>query len=67
MKDHEIAQVINQLKDIAIEYRDAQQLRQQIHGVVMDMVKRLREDKSFGMSIDISSDQKSIDISLTKK
>lgn len=34
MKDHEIAQIINQIRDIAIEFHGTQQLRERIAGVL---------------------------------
>lgn len=34
MKDHEIAEVTNQIRDIAIEFRDTQQLRERLAGVL---------------------------------
>ena len=34
MKDHEIRELVNQLRDIAVEYRDTQQLRERIAHIV---------------------------------
>lgn len=34
MKDHEIAATINEVRDIAVEYRDAQQLRERLAQVL---------------------------------
>jgi len=39
MKDHEIREAINELRDIAIKYHAAQQLRERIAAVVL----RIRE------------------------
>lgn len=44
MKDHEIRETINELRDIAIKYHDSQQLRQRIAGVILPMVKKIREE-----------------------
>jgi hypothetical protein len=46
MKDHEIREVINQLRDIAIEYHASQQLRERICRVALGMVKKLREEQT---------------------
>jgi len=35
MKDHETREAINELRDIAIKYHGAQQLRERIAGVVL--------------------------------
>jgi hypothetical protein len=40
LKDHEIASIVNQLRDIAIECRDAQQLRESIARVVVPALRR---------------------------
>ena len=34
MRDHEIAQLVNALRDTAIQYRDTEQLRERIAGLV---------------------------------
>jgi hypothetical protein len=39
-KDHEIAQAVNAIRDAAITYRDAQQLRERIAGIVVPLLKR---------------------------
>lgn len=39
IKDHEIAQAINELRDIAIKYHAAQQLREKIAGVILRLCK----------------------------
>lgn len=44
VKDHEIREYINDLRDIALEFHATQQLRQRIHDLVMHMIKRVRED-----------------------
>ena len=43
MKDHEIAELVNQLTKIAREYSATQQLRSRISGVVCDAVKQPSE------------------------
>lgn len=51
MKDHEIRLTIDQLRDIALEYRDAQQLRERIKSVILEPLKRLQElEKELGDS-----------------
>lgn len=40
MKDHEIREAINELRDIAIKYRDAQCLREAIAPVVHSIVRK---------------------------
>jgi len=45
MKDHEIREAINELRDIAIKYHAAQQLREQIARVVLKLCDKDREDK----------------------
>lgn len=40
LKDHEIAQVVNQLRDIAIQFHGAQQLRDQIARVIVPLLQR---------------------------
>lgn len=39
MKDHEIAQVVNAIRDAALEFRDAQQLRERIARLVVPLLK----------------------------
>lgn len=39
MKDHEIAQFINELRDVAVMYGNTQQLRERIATVVKKYVK----------------------------
>lgn len=38
MKEHEIGLVINEIRDIAIEFKDAQQLRERIAGVLRPLL-----------------------------
>lgn len=40
MKDHEIAATINQVRDIAVEYRDTQQLRERLAQVLRPALTR---------------------------
>jgi outer membrane PBP1 activator LpoA protein len=47
-KDHEIAQAINELRDIAIEFHDTQQLRERIARVVLELVKKPPTDYDEG-------------------
>jgi hypothetical protein len=42
VKDHEIAQAVNSLRDIAIQFHATQQLRERIVGVVLPLLKRSR-------------------------
>lgn len=44
MKDHEKAQLVNQLRDIAIEFHGAQQLRERIAQVVLAALERVERD-----------------------
>lgn len=39
-KDHEIREAINQLRDVAVKFHAAQQLRERIAGIVLPLVKR---------------------------
>jgi hypothetical protein len=39
MKDNQIAELVNQLKDVAVQYADSQQLRGQIAKLVVAAVK----------------------------
>jgi len=43
MKDHEIRETINELRDIAIEWHAYEQLRERIAGVILKPLKRLQE------------------------
>ena len=51
MKDHEIAQVINTVKNIAIEFKDTRQLRERIAGVLrpilLDITRLERVNKEW--------------------
>ncbi|HHN5367034.1 TPA: hypothetical protein ACQ8UR_003905 [Escherichia coli] len=40
MKDHEIRELINELRDVAIKYHGAQQLRSRIARVVCSAVRK---------------------------
>lgn len=40
IKDHEIAETVNTLRDIALEFRDAQQLRARIADVLVPLLKK---------------------------
>lgn len=44
MKDHEIAQMVNDLTDVAKTYAGSQQLRARISNVVIDHVKGLHKE-----------------------
>jgi len=46
MKDHEIREAINELRDVAIKYRDAEQLRIRIAGVVHSIVEKCKPKTS---------------------
>lgn len=39
VKDHEIAQAVNQLRDIAIKFHDTQQLRERIAAVIVPLLQ----------------------------
>jgi hypothetical protein len=39
LKDHEIALLVNDLRDIAIKYHDTQQLRERISDVIVKALK----------------------------
>lgn len=43
MKDHEIAELVNHLRDIAVAYHDTEQLRARIAYVVVPKIKELNE------------------------
>ena len=61
MKDHEIREATNELRDVAIKYRDAEQLRSRISGVVHSIVEKCKpkmrktEDLKIGDRIKIIS------------
>ena len=40
LKDHEIAQIVNQLRDIAVEFSNTQQLRNRIHSFIVPILRR---------------------------
>lgn len=42
MKDHEIREAINELRDVAIKYRDAEQLRIRISGIVHSIFEKCK-------------------------
>ena len=42
MKDHQIAQLVNDLRDIAIQYGQTQQLRERIHRRLVPELNTLR-------------------------
>lgn len=45
MKDHEIAQFINELRDVAVEYGSTQQLRERIATVVKKYINEPRQTR----------------------
>lgn len=47
MKGREIAQVVNELRDIAVRYAHTQQLREQIHAVIVPVLLGQEHDKEF--------------------
>lgn len=61
MKDHEIREATNELRDIAITYRDAEQLRSRMSGAVHSIVEKCKpkmkkvEDLKIGDRIKIVS------------
>ena len=48
MKDHEIAQLINKLRDVAVEFGHTQQLREQICSIINPIFKK-NKDKVYYM------------------
>jgi uncharacterized coiled-coil DUF342 family protein len=44
MKDHEIQEIVNKLRDKAIKYHGAQQLREQMASIVARKFKELRDE-----------------------
>lgn len=44
MKDHQIAEVVNQLRDIALQFHGAQQLRERIAHVIVPLLKEPQPD-----------------------
>ena len=52
MKDHEIRETINELRDIAKEFHAYEQLRDRIARVVSNMVKKVREERGIKMTLD---------------
>jgi hypothetical protein len=44
MKDHEIAQLVNALTQVACKYHDTQQLRERLAHLVVPVLKHLRDD-----------------------
>jgi len=47
MKDHEIAQLVNALRDCAVEFRDAQQLRERIAALVVPALRGARTPDTY--------------------
>ena len=43
MKDHEIAKLHNDLRDTAVKYKDAEQLRARLVSIVAPLVKKSKE------------------------
>ena len=43
MKDHEIAELHNDLRDTAVKYKDAEQLRARLASIVAPLVKKSKE------------------------
>ncbi len=46
MKDHEIRETINELRDIAKEFHAQQQLRERICYVIINMVEKIRNERN---------------------
>ena len=42
LKDHEIAALVNDLRDLAIEFAGSQQLRQRIHARLLPDIRRIQ-------------------------
>ena len=45
MKDHDIQKIVNQLRDVAIQYGHTQQIRGRIHSVIVPRIKELNKSK----------------------
>lgn len=43
-RDHEITDLVNDLREVAIQYRDTQQLRARIHNLVLPRTPRFERD-----------------------
>lgn len=41
LKDHEIQKIVSDLRDIAVKYGTAQQLREQIHSYIVPILKNV--------------------------
>lgn len=52
MKDHEIAQTVNHLRDIAIQFHDAQQLRERIADVIVPLLKKEKPERDSKALVD---------------
>lgn len=46
MKDHEIAKLVNDLREVAIEFHGAQQLRERIAQLVVPAIDRLKAERN---------------------
>lgn len=55
MKDHEIALVVNELRAIAVTFRDADQLRSRIASVIVPLLKSRPTPEQFGEARDAGS------------
>lgn len=59
MKDHEIAKIVNDLRDIARNYAHTEQLRNRIHGYIVPILKQQQatieiDAKYFKKSLDLA-------------
>lgn len=41
MKEHELAELINEITSVAVKYKDTQQLRSRISGVIVPVIRQL--------------------------
>ncbi len=55
MKDHEIRELINELRDVAIEYHASQQLRERISLVLRPIIKIVKEEVSHAEPIEFET------------
>lgn len=53
MKDHEIAQLVNALRDCAVEFHNAQQLRERIAALVVPALRELSQSKYAALMLDL--------------
>ncbi len=65
MKDHEVAQLYNRLRDAALKYKDVGQLRSRLSSIVWPLVRDLIQSKVLTDNLDKEvkrQDKKIIDL-----